>query len=146
MKKIILPIVIVLLALCVLAGVLIYLFSAAAKLSGKVEDDEDTQQLEDYLASAWPDYEYESYDGKTLTLCRQLNNTFEQLRRFGASAGYAELAEGHLDTAALIAYGCTESCGLRVQEVVVRGISSDGQEAYRASTESGVTACWDSAP
>lgn len=145
MKKLIAPLLVVLLAVLILAGVLLWLFFGAANLQKRLEQPEDAalRPLAEYLAADWPGYELDSCEQATLTLRYPVGSTFEQVRRFGEAAGYPELAASQLETAALIAYGCETNCGVAIREVVVRGISSDGQEVYRASTESGVQGCWE---
>lgn len=145
MKKFILPLAAILLSLLVLVGVLVYLFIALPKLNSAADGSVQIEQssVGDYIAAAWPDYRFESLTDGVLTLEYDLNVPFSQVQKYGPQAGYDALAAGHADTAALMIHGCMIQCGVQIEEIVVRGMSSDGQEAYRSSNRSGVTACWD---
>ena len=146
-KKVILALAIVFLALLVLIGSLVWLLIAAQGLGGRSgADPESTQQLQDYFREQWTNYSFHSYDAgtQTLILHYQVNATYDQVSRHGLSAGFDELAEGHLSTAVIIGYSCNQYCGVNPREIIIVGISSDGQEVYRASTVSGVVGCWES--
>lgn len=146
MKKLWIPLLVITLAVLVLAGALIYLFVALPGLRQQAEQTPEIEfrSVQDYLTDTWADYAYESLEDGVLTLAYALPGTYEQLKAHGVDAGYDAVAAGHLETAApLILRGCDIECNVVLREIVIRGISSDGQEVYRASTLTGVTACWD---
>ena len=145
MKKFGIPLLAVCLALLVLAGALLWLFLTLPKLGKQAEQTQTLapKALEEYLKETWPDYRLVGCADGVLTLEYDLPAGYETLQKHGLSAGYDAVAAGHLDTAALMIQGADMQCGVVLSEVVVLGISSDGQEVYRASTVDGVTACWD---
>ncbi len=144
MKKIWIAILAIALALVILLGALVYLFVVLPRLGKQTEGQREAQQsAEAYLEENWPDYRFVSLEDGTLTLEYPLPGSFDQLQKHGPAAGYDAVAEGHLETGTLILQGCERYCGLKLQELVVIGRSSDDKEVYRASTVEGVTACWD---
>lgn len=145
MKKIWIAIAVIVLALLVLAGTLIYLLVALPRLSQQQTETGPGGFLtvEGYVAETWQDYRFVSCKNGVLTLEYNLSGTYAQLQKHGPAAGYDAVAAGHLDTGKLIRQGCNLRCNVVLREVVVLGISSDGKEVYRASTVDGVTACWD---
>lgn len=147
MKKIWIPIVAILLAVAVLGGALIYLLIAVPRVTSQPEEPTlpEFRSVEDYIATDWKDYRFVRLQNDVLTLEYDLSGSFEQLQKHGVAAGFDAVAAGNLDTAMLIIKGCNMQCDVVLREVVVLGISSDGQQAYRASTADGITACWDEA-
>ena len=145
MKKIWLLIVAILLAVALLGGMLVYLLAALPKATAQPEETTlpDFVGVEDYLAESWPDYRFVSLADGVLTLEYDLAGSFEQLQKHGLAAGYDAVAAGNLDSAGLIIKGCNMQCNVILREVVVLGVSNDGRQAYRASSVSGVSACWD---
>lgn len=158
-KTLLFPVLAIALAMLVLVGALVYLIFALPKLTrGTTDlspgaqpaetaaaDGDAAQTLREYAAAQFPDYRFVSYDAETsvLTLEYSLNAEYAQLQKHGVAAGYAELAADTLFNAKLLCDGCQIDCRITVAEVIVRAVSSDGQEAYRASSLYGVTACWD---
>ena len=145
MKKFLIPVLAIVLAVLVLIGTLVYLLLALPKAGRPKEPAEQTEAkpVADYLAETWPDFALVRCEDGVLTLQYQVKGSYEQIAKHGAAAGYGELAEGHLDTAELIRRGCMLQCGLDLTEIIVVGQSEDDQEVYRASTVTGVTACWE---
>ena len=148
-KTVLIPVAVILAALLVLAGTVVFLLAQLPKLTSAgtettaAPSGDAAQRVEAYVAAQRPDLTFVSCDGAVLTLQYPLNASYAQLEKHGAAAGYGDLADDNLFSAQLLLEGCTQSCGVTLREVVIIGLSSDGQEAYRASTVGGVTACWD---
>ena len=145
MKKIWLLILVILLAVALLGGALIYVLVAVPKLT--TQSDEPTMpdfiSVEEYIGKEWTEYRFVSLEDGVLTLEYDLTGSFEQLQKHGLAAGYDAVAAGNLESGSLMIHGCNMQCNVILKELVVCGISSDGKEVYRASSVSGVTACWD---
>lgn len=145
MKKFWLPLLAIGLALLVLGGALVYLLIALPRLTSKPEEPTTPEfaSVEDYLAENWTGYRFRSLEDGVLSLDYDLKGSFDQIQKHGAAAGYDAIAAGNLETAELIRKGCNMQCDVILREIVIRGVSEDGKQAYTASTLSGVSACWD---
>ena len=134
----------VLVLILVTGGLIWYLISAISKAGAPA----DARSVEDYLAGQWPGYRLEEWDPDTgdLRLSRSLNNTYEQLEKYGAQAEMNDLVLGHLDTIEVIAAGLNRNCGVRPERITVVGLSSDGQTAYTVCSDGTITTCWEGGP
>lgn len=102
------------------------------------------QEVQDYLQAEWPEFPVEEYDAEAgrLVLSYQTAITFEQAQKYGQSAGYDEVALGHISTMNALRSACASACGVSLKEIIVHGYSSDGEIIYTVTDSGDLTACW----
>ncbi len=135
------------LGLCaVLLAVIVFGVVWFIKSMKEKTDDETPKQLtvEDYFEKNWPDFcpVYYDRESSAVMLQKQIDATYEQACQFGKEV-YEDLALGHVGTMEVMLDGCEANCSVELSDIVISGISSDGEVIYTVHADGTLTACWE---
>lgn len=132
----------------IVAGVLLLL----RPIGGRQAPKGDTK-LTDYLKTYWSWYALESWDPETgtLTLSAPINATLEQAKKYALYDGvrYDEWAEDDVKNLAAMLRGSdgtdgiNQYCGLNVRTILLRRLTTEGEEAYVVNQDGVVSRCWE---
>lgn len=130
-----------LLLVSIVVGILWFVKAVKNKTEPKTSE---TLTVEKYFEQNWEDFCPVYYDEETETviLQKQVDCTFEQASRFGKEV-YEDVALGHVDTMEVMLAGCKSTCKVTLSDIVVSGISSDGEVIYTVHADGTLTACWE---
>ena len=141
MKKVLIILAIVLAALILIGAVALVVFLVSLPSSSA---DGGSQDLQIYLQTQWPEFPVEEYDAQSgkLVLSYQTGITYEQAQKYGQSAGYDEVAQGHVSTMKTLRSACASACKVSLNQIIIHGYSTDGEVIYTITDSGDLSACW----
>lgn len=109
------------------------------------EEPTGSADLQAYISQQWEGYTLVSYDesSQCATVRAQSAVTYAQAKQYGADA-YESLMDSYIASARAIAAGLKMECGISRPVVVLRQLSTDGQEIFSVDSDGKYSACWES--
>ena len=144
MKKIIIPLVVLVLVLIIgVSAFLIIQFTGLT--SSDTPTEQESIQLEEYVQEHWPDFEaHYDAESKTLTLSQVTKLTYESACVNGSSIYSNELAPAtYLPQARSIAIDLMGSCNTSGINVILSYESTDGMPIFTVNSNGETWACWE---
>lgn len=146
MKKTMVILVCIALALILLVGGLLwYFFSLLPKGRGEPDPNAD---VAGYLSENWTIFRVRSWDAEAaaLELDYDLPFTYDQVMKYaGVVEEIPQTPEGNLVTIRAICETVEQELGVSIRKVTVYGLTADGKTAYTACSDGTISACWDGA-
>ena len=148
MKKSLIALVLVILALLIGLGVFLVVQFIGLTDSAEPEPvEQDAEAITEYVKEHWPDFDA-SYDPseKILTLSQPTKLSYEAACDYGGNIYCDELApESYLPQARSIAIDIMGNCGCSGVNVVLSYESTEGKPVFTVNSNGTVWVCWEDA-